>query len=101
LTTGVGVRRCEFCSAVYVQWLQCRDGRRRLFNADPVEVGQLPDDAVGWVPGRVKVRGRERVALAPISQVSSGKADAARRVMVVHDCPEFTRLYQAAMGEPR
>lgn len=97
----MGVRRCEFCTttpAVYVQWLSCRDGRRRLFEADPVDVDQVPAGQRGWVPGRITVRGRDRVAMAPIDQVSAGKAAAARRVVVEHHCPRFRELYEQALG---
>jgi hypothetical protein len=84
---------------VYVQWLRCRDGRRRLFDADPVDTDHLPAGQAGWVPGRSAVRGRQQVVMAPITQVSSGKAEAARRVAVLHDCPNFRALYVQAMGE--
>jgi hypothetical protein len=96
----VGVRRCEFCTtpAVYVQWLSCRDGRRRLFEATPVDVDQVPPGKRGWVPGRATVRGRNRVVMAPIDQVSYGKAEAARRVMVEHRCPRLRELYDQALG---
>ncbi len=90
--------RCTFCSKVFVQWLWCRDGRRRLFNLDPVEVGHLTDGQVGWVPGRATVKGRLRVVLAPIGHVSRGKAEAARRVAVLHRCPDFLALYGEVFG---
>lgn len=94
----MSVRRCDYCAVVYVQWLLCRDGRRRVFQSTPVDVADLAAGQIGWVPGRARIQGRERVALAPIAQVSSGKADAARRVLLVHDCPEFRRLHGQVFG---
>ncbi len=89
----MSVRRCEYCETVYVQWLRCRDGRRRLFEATPVDVDQV-GGRFGWVPGRATINGRTQVVLAPITQVSTGKADAARRVMVLHDCEAFRELHE-------
>lgn len=65
-------------------WLAARHRGRLLFDFDPVEV--LPDGVDGWVPGRREVRGRTVCELAPVSQVSAGKAEAARRFMVLHRC---------------
>lgn len=97
------VFRCSYCRSrgerVYVQWLLCRDGKRRLFLADLTEVGQLQPDQVGWVAGRTVVNGRERVAMAPITQVSRGKAEAANRVAVLHWCTAYQELRAAAFGD--
>lgn len=95
----MSVRRCDYCHTTYVQWLTCRDGRRRLFEATPVPVDQLPDRSDGWVPGRTTLKGRERVALARLDHVSRGKADAAVRAMVLHRCPEYQRLHNAVFDD--
>ena len=93
----MGVRRCEFCDRVYVQWLRCRDGTRRLFEATPVEVADVPDGSTGWVPGRVTVNGYPRVVMSPLGHVGRAKAAAARRVVLQHRCPKFQELYDRAM----
>ncbi len=77
-------------------WLWCRDGRRRLFEHTPVDVADVPAGVVGWVPGRVTAGGRDRVVMARVDAVSAGKAAAARRVMLVHDCPQGAALERNA-----
>jgi hypothetical protein len=75
--------RCAFCNRPVIR-LYARFRGRLLFDFDPVEV--LPPGVEGWVPGRRVHRGREVCDMAPVSQVSAGKAAAARRFMVVHRC---------------
>lgn len=77
------MRRCDFCRRPVIR-LKAKFRGFLLFDFDPVEV--LPDGVEGWVPGRRVERGREVVDLAPVSQVSSVKAAAANRFMVLHAC---------------
>lgn len=90
--------RCKFCNE-YVQWLTCKDGKRRMFSGDPIPVEQ-DTGADGWVTGRHVIRGRERVVMTRINHVSAGKRAAVRRVVVLHACPEYRRLVEAAYGPP-
>jgi hypothetical protein len=87
------MRRCDFCSRPVIR-LRARYRGFLMFDFHPVE--ELPDGAEGWVPGRHTVQGREVVDLAPVTQVSSAKAAAARRYMVVHACPVRRGLEHAA-----
>lgn len=80
--------KCKFCDQ-RIQWLRIRGGRRLPFNAELVEVGQLPEGVEGWVAGRVTVRGQEYAAVMPLSQCGTSKAAAARRVLIQHACPQY------------
>lgn len=81
--------RCGFCNRPVIR-LRARFRGMLWFDFAPVEV--LPEGVEGWVPGRREWRGREVCDLAPVSQVSAAKAEAARRFMVMHRCPVRAEL---------
>ncbi len=80
--------RCKFCNE-RLQWLKIRGGRRLPFDAELVERDELPEGTVGWLAGRVTVRGEEYVAVMPTDQCSPGKVAAANRFLVQHACPQY------------
>lgn len=82
------MKTCDHCGD-RVQWLRIRGGRRLPFNAELVEVEQLPEGVEGWLAGRVTVRGQEYTAVMPMSQCGSAKVAAARRVLIQHACPQY------------
>lgn len=84
-----GMVRCGFCNRPTIR-LYARWRGMMWFDFDPVDT--LPDGVEGWVPGRHEVRGRMVCDMAPVSQVSSGKAEAARRFMVLHRCEVRQRM---------
>lgn len=67
-----------------------RFGRRLPFTA-PIPIAE-DADSHGWIPGEWKVRGRERTALAPITHYGKTRQQGARRVVLVHNCPQYKAL---------
>lgn len=78
------VRSCVYCRREIVWMITRYDGRPFCFNAEPVP--RELDDGTGWVPGTFRVRGVNRVVLAPLSSHPEEKRRRVKHVMHLHSC---------------
>jgi hypothetical protein len=80
---------CRFCRKVYVEWAWTRYGKRLPFAYDLVDIDELARPEDGWVPGSWTVGRQVRLAMAPLTHYGQERQRTARRVAVLHDCPQY------------
>lgn len=93
--TTVPSRHCRHCHAE-VLWLHIYSYKQLPFDARPIPVDRLPEQTVGWVPGRRTVYGKSRAVMLPINQVGHQLRTAIRQVLTVHSCQQ----YEATKEQP-
>lgn len=82
---------CAYCNEP-VNWMFTRYGTQLPFNAELLPRDLDPDNT-GWLPGTWKIRGRNRMAMAPMQHYGRLKLARVSHVAILHRCPN----YEAAM----
>jgi hypothetical protein len=90
----LAITRCLYCDR-HVQYLNTKFGRRMLFDAVPVPIGDVGAD-FAWMPGPWKVGRQERMLLAPVGHYSRDKRSGVRHVVTLHHCPPYQAAAAAA-----
>lgn len=94
------MRTCTYCNRK-VEWLYTKfDDDRIPFDANPVDLDELPDDETGWIPGRWNVTtttGRPcvRVVMAPLRHYGQRKQNTVEKVLTVHRCVRYLAAVRA------
>ncbi len=86
----MAVVQCKFCHECLVEWMSTKFGKRMPFEFDLVAQDSLPEGTIGWIPGRWQVgKTVNALVMAPVHHYSDNIRKAARKVAVVHRCPQY------------
>lgn len=84
---------CAHCDRL-LMWMYTRFGGKIPFDAVLLPK-ELDADSEGWLPGMWDVRGRKRMAMAPVIHYGRAKRDRVTHVAMIHKCEQYLAATQA------